>query len=92
MDSKSELILALDVGTQSVRAIIFDLAGNLLGLRKESLPPWDSPSLGWAETPAGVFWDKLCDAVQGLWQDHPEFKQAVACDHDQPAQYPGGGG
>ena len=28
MGSKSELILALDAGTQSVRAIIFDLAGN----------------------------------------------------------------
>ncbi|HUW63646.1 MAG TPA: FGGY-family carbohydrate kinase [Spirochaetia bacterium] len=75
----SELILSLDAGTQSVRAIVFDLAGNILAWRKEPLPPWDAPGPGWAELPADVFWVRVCAAVQGLWQDHPELKKAVAC-------------
>lgn len=79
MGSSSELILALDIGTQSVRAIIFDLAGNVAGLSKKPLPPWDAPYPGWAETPAEVFWETLCAAIQGLWQDNPGLKKAVAC-------------
>ena len=65
MGNSSESILALDAGTQSVRAIIFDLAGNMLGLRKESLPPWDAPSPGWAETPAEAFWENCAPPCRG---------------------------
>ncbi|MDA8335552.1 MAG: FGGY family carbohydrate kinase [Peptococcaceae bacterium] len=75
----SELILAVDAGTQSVRAILFDLAGNLLAGRKEPLPHWDAPRPGWAELDAQTFWDKLCAAVLGLWRDHPDLKKAVTC-------------
>ena len=76
--SGSELILALDAGTQSVRAILFDLAGNVVASRREALPPWEAPLPGWAQLPAPLFWQKLCQAVQGVWRDRPEAKKALA--------------
>ena len=93
MGSSSELILALDAGTQSVRAIIFDLAGNVLGLRKESLPPWDAPSPGWAETPAGGFLGKTVRRRAGAVAGPPGVEAGRGLrDPDHPAEYPGGGG
>lgn len=74
----TELILAVDAGTQSVRALVFDLAGNVVGARKEPLPSWSAPQPGWAEMDAAVFWEKLCAAVNGLWRDHPEQKKAIS--------------
>lgn len=75
----SELILSLDAGTQSVRAMLFDLAGNVAAWRKEPLPPWDARYPGWAELDALTFWDRVCAAAQALWREGPELKKAVAC-------------
>ena len=44
-----ELLLAIDVGTQSTRAQIYDLRGNLLYKARIPLPAYRSPKPGWAE-------------------------------------------
>lgn len=72
-----DLILSIDAGTQSVRAIIFDLHGNIVAAQKEPLPPWEAPAPGWAEQDAGVYWRKVCDATGELWRKNPGLKGAL---------------
>lgn len=62
-----EQLLAIDVGTQSTRALIFDLQGNLLFKAQIPLPAYDAPKPGWAELEPAVFWVSLCQACQQLW-------------------------
>ena len=62
-----ELLLAVDVGTQSTRALIFDLQGNLLFKAQIPLPTYQAPKPGWAELDPGIFWESLCQACQQLW-------------------------
>ena len=38
--SEQRYLLAIDNGTQSVRALLFDLAGNLVGKGKVELEPY----------------------------------------------------
>ena len=63
-----DLILAIDNGTQSVRALIFDLQGNLLRKVRVPVEPYVSPQPGWAENDPDIYWDAVCRACQGLWQ------------------------
>lgn len=72
-----ELILSLDAGTQSVRAILFDLKGNVVACQKEILSQWEIPEPGWAEFDPGLYWEKMCQAVNGLWRDNHRLKVAV---------------
>jgi sugar (pentulose or hexulose) kinase len=64
----SDLILAIDVGTQSVRALVFDPLGNLVQKARVAIEPYYSPHPGWAEQDADLFWHTLCEACQQLWQ------------------------
>ena len=57
-----EQLLAIDVGTQSTRALIFDLQGNLLFKARIPLPAYNSPKPGWAELEPDIFWQSLCQA------------------------------
>jgi len=41
--------LAIDVGTQSVRAILFDPQGTLVAMGRVAIEPYVSPQPGWAE-------------------------------------------
>ena len=62
-----DLILAIDVGTQSVRALLFDPRGNLVQKARIEIDPYFSPCPGWAEQHADLFWDSLCQACHKLW-------------------------
>lgn len=72
------LFLALDQGTQSARAMLFDAAGNLVAKSQRHIEPYVSPQPGWAEQDADYFWEQLGQACQALWLDHPELKSRVA--------------
>jgi sugar (pentulose or hexulose) kinase len=71
-------ILAIDNGTQSVRALLFDLKGNLETKVQIKLEPYFSEHPGWAEQHAEVFWDALCKACQALWEQSRVSRDAVA--------------
>lgn len=73
-----EHLLAIDVGTQSTRALIFDLQGNLLFKAQIPLPAYDAPKPGWAELEPGLFWESLCQACQQLWLIPGVDKQQIA--------------
>ena len=63
----SENLLAIDNGTQSVRALLFDPSGNLLYKQQIHIEPYYSTSPGLAEQDPDVFWGAACAACQGLW-------------------------
>ncbi len=63
-----DLILAIDNGTLSVRALVFDPAGRLLDKVQIPIEPYFSRKPGWAEQNPEVFWRACCDACRGLWQ------------------------
>lgn len=73
-----ELLLAIDVGTQSTRALIFDLQGNLLFKTKIPLPVYNAPKPGWAELEPQRFWESLCQACQRLWATPGVEKDQIA--------------
>jgi len=63
----NEYLLAIDNGTQSVRAMVFDQNGQLVAKSKVDIEPYFSTQPGWAEQHADYFWDALCRACQALW-------------------------
>ena len=73
-----DLILAIDNGTQSVRALVFDLQGNLLAKSRVPLQAYFSTQPGWAEQHPQYFWEQLCQACQGLWAQGTVDKEAIA--------------
>jgi len=73
----SPLILAIDNGTQSVRALLFDLQGNLVEKVRIPLPAYISTEPGMSEQDPQVFWDAVCQACQQLWQKFGVDKNRV---------------
>lgn len=73
-----ELLLSIDVGTQSTRALIFDLQGDLLFKTKIPLPVYNAPKPGWAELDPQRFWESLCQACQQLWATPGVEKDQIA--------------
>ncbi len=73
-----DLILAIDNGTQSIRALLFDGAGNLIGKTRIPIQPYYSTAPGLAEQDPQVFWDGLCQACQRLWQVCPQSRERLA--------------
>lgn len=81
MNSKKDYLLAIDNGTQSVRALVFDLNGQLIAKSKIVIEPYFSEQPGWAEQDVEYFWENLCAACNGLWPqlDFPKSEiKAVA--------------
>ncbi len=63
-----DIVLAIDNGTQSIRALLFDMQGNLLAKSRVPIEPYFSEHPGWAEQTPDYFWQSLCQACQQLWQ------------------------
>jgi sugar (pentulose or hexulose) kinase len=63
----NEQILALDQGTQGVRALVFDPAGNVVARSQVPIEPYFAREPGWAEQHPAVYWEALCRACQALW-------------------------
>ncbi|MCP5334813.1 MAG: carbohydrate kinase, partial [Oceanospirillaceae bacterium] len=64
---QKEYVLAIDNGTQSVRALLFDLQGNLIAKGKVELEAYFSHKPGWAEQEPDYYWRSLGEACQQLW-------------------------
>ncbi|MFC1848862.1 FGGY-family carbohydrate kinase [candidate division CSSED10-310 bacterium] len=74
----AENILTIDNGTQSTRALLFDVKGNLLGKERVVYEPYFSDAPGLAEQHVHVFWDALCQACQGLFAQQIVPKESIA--------------
>jgi sugar (pentulose or hexulose) kinase len=71
-------VLAIDVGTQSVRALLFNMRGELVHRVRVPIEPYFSRQPGWAEQDPDYFWENLCTACQRLWQESAVPQDAVA--------------
>ncbi len=59
-------LLVFDVGTQSVRAAVIDLAGNICKLIKTPIDPYFSSQPGWAEQEPDYYWKSLAETAKIL--------------------------
>ncbi|HPO12369.1 MAG TPA: FGGY-family carbohydrate kinase [Candidatus Hydrogenedentes bacterium] len=73
----SPLILAIDAGTQSIRAALIDLNGVVRKLVKTPIQPYFSERPGWAEQRPEYFWDMLVQTCRKLWEDAEAFKADI---------------
>jgi len=76
--NNKDLLLAIDNGTQSVKALVFDLAGNLLAKERVHFDPYFSEHPGWAEQDPEVFWESLCIACRRLFEKMPSYRERIA--------------
>ena len=67
--SQEKYLLAIDNGTQSVRALLFDLQGELVGKSRVELNPYFSPNPGWAEQEPDYYWQAVGRACRELWRE-----------------------
>lgn len=72
------LILSLDNGTQSVRALVYNRKGDLLYKHKIELEAYFSRQPGWAEQEADYYWDNVCKACQAVLQQMGSDKNNIA--------------
>ena len=71
-------VLALDVGTQSVRAMVFDPAGALLARAKVPIEPYAPGPPGHCEQDAELYWRSVGDACRQLWSMPEGRRDALA--------------
>src|ERR1035437_9539745 len=71
-------ILAIDNGTQSVRALVFDARGNLIARSRIPIEPYVSSAPGIAEQDPELFWQALCAVCRQLWSMPGVSKEAIA--------------
>ncbi|HET9681247.1 MAG TPA: FGGY family carbohydrate kinase, partial [Candidatus Limnocylindrales bacterium] len=62
MPASADHCLALDVGTQSVRALLFDPRGALVASGRVPIVPYVSPQPGWAEQDPEAWWTAIGEA------------------------------
>lgn len=61
-------LLAIDYGTQSVRALVFDHHGQLITKVSHKVICYHSAHFGWAEQDPDYCWQQICQVIQQLWQ------------------------
>ncbi|HET9062876.1 MAG TPA: FGGY-family carbohydrate kinase, partial [Candidatus Binatia bacterium] len=66
MATTEDLVLAIDVGTQSTRAALVDLRGDVRDIVKTPVQPYFSERPGWAEQHAETYWEVLRDTCRQL--------------------------
>ncbi len=72
-----DLILTIDNGTQSIRALLFDLQGNLVAKSQLALEAYFSVKPGWAEQHPDYFWQQFAEVCQQLWQQPIVIEQRM---------------
>ncbi len=72
-----DTILAIDNGTQSIRAMLFDANGNMLYKSKVDIEPYFSTQPGWAEQKPEYFWENVCAACHQLWELCGKGKESI---------------
>ena len=60
-------VVALDVGTQSARAVLVDPRGSIGAMGRVPFEPYVVAQPGWAEQDPEVYWQAVTDACAALW-------------------------
>jgi sugar (pentulose or hexulose) kinase len=75
--SSDEFLLAIDCGTQNVRALLVDLHGTILAKRQQALNDYTSLHDGWLEHDAEGFWQAAAGVCRGLWLEHANLRSRI---------------
>lgn len=77
---KNPLVLTFDCGTQSLRAVLMDKNGKIVGKAQQKYErPYYSKNPGWAEQPASVYWNAVCKTSQELKAKCPKEWEDIIC-------------
>ncbi len=71
-------VLAIDSGTQSIRAVLFDIQGNEVAIEQAHYGPYLSLNPGWAEQRTEDYWSKLCQVTKALMARITIDQKAIA--------------
>lgn len=63
---EKKYIVVIDAGTQSIRAVLIDLQGNICEIERTKVEPYFSDQPGFAEQDPEYLWDKLCETTQRM--------------------------
>ncbi|MBL7221484.1 MAG: hypothetical protein ISS69_15340 [Phycisphaerae bacterium] len=64
----SDNVMALDIGTQSVRAAVLSSGGEILGIAQVKHDV-DSPQAGWAQERPDDWWTEICTAIPQVLEE-----------------------
>lgn len=70
-------VLVIDVGTQSMRGIIFDDKGNLLIKEQVQYKPYLSKENGYMEQSADMYWHVLCGITKAISEKRPDLMPGI---------------
>lgn len=73
-----DLLLSLDLGTQSVRALLFDLQGQLLARVQHPFSDYLREQPGWMTHDGEAFWQAAAGCCRQLWQQRSALRERVA--------------
>jgi len=74
---EQETILSIDAGTQSIRAALIDLKGNIISIAKTPIEAYFSKHPGWAEQEPDYYWKQLCITTGRLFQNSQIKNDAI---------------
>lgn len=78
--NENPIVLALDFGTQSVRALLIDKNGNILAIEKEPYQePYFSLEPGYAEQYPDYYWKKACLTTNRIKENYPHLYDDIIC-------------
>ena len=72
-----ELIMAIDAGTQSIRAALIDLKGVIRHIVKTPIEPYFSEHPGWAEQDPEYYWKMLCATCLEFFGKIGRLKESI---------------
>ena len=67
MKQRTPFLLAIDLGTSALKAVVYDPAGQVSASAAREYG-YDTPEIGWVEADPAAWWQALCDAVEELHQ------------------------
>ncbi len=73
-----DLVLTIDVGTQSIRSSFIDPTSNILTLVRIPIEPYFSLKPGWAEQDPEYFWKELCVSTNSLLEKNGNHIERIA--------------
>ena len=76
--NKNDLVITLDFGTQSLRAIVFNQNGETLAAEQyHYAPAYFSLKPGYAEQDINFYWSHMCEVTKKLAENHPDLMKRV---------------
>jgi len=67
--NEKKYIFVIDAGTQSIRAAMIDLKGNICAIERTEIDSYFSDQPGFAEQDPEYLWDKLCETTLRLFKN-----------------------